>query len=148
MTVSRVEISLKNELPEIHRLADEVEAFFSAHAVPMKLVYNFNLALDEIITNIVSYGYEDGGEHRIIVRLAVDGSLVEAEVIDDAKAFDPLSAKEPDILAELDDRPIGGLGMFFVKTLMDEVRYKREGDRNHLFLSKRAEPGGTQDVGG
>jgi serine/threonine-protein kinase RsbW len=69
-------------------------------------------------------------------------------VIDDAKAFDPLTAKEPDITASLEDRPIGGLGMFFVKTLMDEVRYKREADRNHLYFSKRAEPGGTQDVGG
>lgn len=135
---SRIDISLKNQLPEIHRLAGLVEAFFSDHQLPDRLSYNFNLAFDEIITNIVSYGYEDEAEHRIDIRLSLDGGLIEAEVVDDAKAFDPLNAPDPDITAELDDRPIGGLGVFFVKKLMDEVRYKRENGRNHFYFCKRA----------
>jgi anti-sigma regulatory factor (Ser/Thr protein kinase) len=136
---SRFEIGLKNQLPEIHRLAGAVEAFFSDQGLPDRLSHNFNLAFDEIITNIVSYGYDDEGEHTIDVRLSLTDGLIEAEVIDDAKAFDPLhEAKEPDITADLDDRPIGGLGIFFVKELMDEVRYKRENGRNHLYFCKRA----------
>ena len=136
--VSRIEIGLKNQLPEIHRLAGVVDGFFSENGLPDRVSHNFNLAFDEIITNIVSYGYEDGGEHRIDVRLSFENGLIEAEVVDDAKAFDPLNAPDPDITAELDDRPIGGLGVFFVKQLMDEVRYKRENDRNHFYFCKRA----------
>ena len=135
---SGIEISLRNQLPEIHRLVGVVEAFFSDNGLPDRLAHNFNLAFDEIITNIVSYGYDDEGEHLIDVRLSVADGLVEAEVIDDAKAFDPLNAPDPDVTTELDDRPIGGLGVFFVKKLMDEVRYKRENDRNHFYFCKRA----------
>ena len=135
---SRIEISLKNQLPEIHRLVGVVEAFFSEHGLPDRLAHNFNLAFDEIITNIVSYGYDDGGDRQIDVRLALVDGLIEAEVVDDAKAFDPLNAPDPDITAELDDRPIGGLGVFFVKQLMDDVRYKRENGRNHIYFCKRA----------
>jgi anti-sigma regulatory factor (Ser/Thr protein kinase) len=135
---SRIDISLKNQLPEIHRLAGMVEAFFSENGLPEALSHNFNLAFDEIITNIVSYGYDDESEHLIEVRLSVDGGgLIEAEVVDGAKAFDPLSAPDPDITAELEDRPIGGPGVFFVKELMDDVRYKRENDRNHFYFCKR-----------
>jgi anti-sigma regulatory factor (Ser/Thr protein kinase) len=135
---SRLEISLKNRLPEIHRLASAVETFFSDQRLPDKLSYNFNLSFDEVITNIVSYGYDDDGEHTIEVRLSLENGLVEAEVVDDAKAFDPLQAPDPDVAAALEDRPIGGLGVFFVKQLMDEVRYKRENGRNHLYFCKRA----------
>ncbi|MBM3546286.1 MAG: ATP-binding protein [Alphaproteobacteria bacterium] len=135
---SRFEISLKNDLPEIHRLAEAVDAFFSDQGLPDGLSYKFNLAFDEIITNIVSYGYDDAEEHKIEVRIALKDGLVEAEVVDDARAFDPLSeAKEPDVTAELEDRPIGGLGIFFVKEMMDEVRYKRENGYNHLYFCKR-----------
>ena len=77
------------------------------------------------------------------MRLSLEGDLIEAEVVDDAKAFDPLEAPDPDITADLEDRPIGGLGVFFVKTLMDEVRYRREDGRNHLYFCKRAADGGA-----
>lgn len=133
----RVDIRLKNQLPEIHRLADLVDAFFSDRGLPLKLSYNFNLALDEIITNIVSYGYDDEAEHAIDVRLELIDGVVEAEVVDDAKAYNPLDAKEPDIDAALEDRPIGGLGVFFVKELMDDVRYRYENGRNHFYFCKR-----------
>ncbi len=133
----RLDIRLKNQLPEIHRLADLVDAFFSDRGLPPKLSYNFKLALDEIITNIVSYGYDDENEHAIDVRLEVIDGVVEAEVVDDAKAYNPLDAKEPDVTADLDDRPIGGLGVFFVKELMDDVRYRYENGRNHFYFCKR-----------
>jgi serine/threonine-protein kinase RsbW len=139
----RLDISLKNELPEIRRLAEEVDAFFAAQGLPHALSHNFNLAFDEIITNIVSYGFDDGGEHRIDVHLSLDGTLIEAEVVDDAKAFDPLEAPDPDITADLDDRPIGGLGVYFVKMLMDEVHYRRDDGRNRLYFCKRAPDGGA-----
>jgi anti-sigma regulatory factor (Ser/Thr protein kinase) len=133
----RIEIRLKNQLPEIHRLAELVDAFFSDQGLPGKLSYNFNLAFDEIITNIVSYGYDDSDEHMIDVRLELVDGRVEAEVVDDAKAYDPLQAKEPDVNASLEDRPIGGLGVFFVKELMDDVRYRYENGRNHFYFCKR-----------
>ncbi|MBM3601117.1 MAG: ATP-binding protein [Alphaproteobacteria bacterium] len=134
---SRLEVKLKNQLPEIHRLAEAVDGFFEAQGLPIKLAYNFNLAFDEIITNIVSYGYDDEGERFIDVSLSLVDGLVEAEVIDDAKPHDPLQAKTPDITAAAEDRPIGGLGVFFIKTLMDKVEYRHENGRNHLYFCKR-----------
>ena len=96
---------------------------------------NLNISLDELITNIVSYGYGDSEEHEIHVTLTVrNGSLVTV-LEDDSTAFDPFtSAPEPDLDASVEERRIGGLGVYFVKTLMDEAIYERLDNRNRITL--------------
>jgi serine/threonine-protein kinase RsbW len=141
MTAS-LDLRLANDLAEIPRLAETVEAFFEEHGLPPKLAFNFNLALDELLTNVISYAFEPGTAHEIAVRLAVAGGQVTAELEDDGPAFDPLTqAPAPVLDGDLDDRPVGGLGIHFVKTMMDSVRYERRDGRNRLTLSKRAASG-------
>ena len=100
---------------------------------------NLNISLDELITNIVSYGYRDSEEHEIHLTLTDrTGSLVTV-LEDDGTAFDPFtSAPEPDLDASVEERRIGGLGVYFVKTLMDEAIYERIDNRNRITLVQHA----------
>jgi sigma-B regulation protein RsbU (phosphoserine phosphatase) len=129
-------VVLKNDLGEIPVLAEAVERFGDAHAWPMKLVLDLNLALEELITNTISYGYADPDEHRISVSLRIADDTVVVDIEDDAKPFDPFTAPKPDIHASLEDRAIGGLGVHIVKTLMDGVNHSYADGRNHVRLEK------------
>ena len=100
------------------------------------VMHDLNLALEEILTNIISYGYTDGQEHEIRVRLSVRPGEVKAEVEDDGQSFNPLAAPEPHTAEALEERTIGGLGIHLVRTLMDGLEYKRQADRNVLENQK------------
>ncbi|HEY0835980.1 MAG TPA: ATP-binding protein [Azospirillum sp.] len=135
-----LDLRLANDLAEIPRLAETVEGFFDEHGLPPKLAFAFNLALDELLTNVISYAFAPGTTHEIAVRLAVADGQVTAELEDDGPAFDPLTdARAPVLDGDIDDRPIGGLGIHFVKTMMDRVDYERRDGRNRLTMSKRAD---------
>jgi len=133
-----LDVRLANRLEEIPRLAREIEAFAERHGLPAPPVHHLNLALDEMITNIVSYGYGDDAEHVIELLLVLEDGALRAELADDASPFDPLKDSRPPVLdLPPEKRPIGGLGLHFVKTLMDDVRYRRDGRFNRLTLVKR-----------
>ena len=140
-----LDISLSNRLPEIHRIAELVEDFGEAHGLPARAVFNLNLALDEVLTNVIEYGYPDAGDHEIIIRLGLADGMVRAEVIDDGAAHDPTLREDPDITLSLDQRPIGGLGIFFAKRMMDRIEYVRDGNLNRLTLWRRIDRGSEQD---
>lgn len=139
MPASALSLVLKNDLSELARIAEAIEAHGEGREWPMKWILNVNLSLDELITNVVSYGYEDSGEHEIRVTLTERDGTLEVVLEDDGAAFDPLSeAPEPDLGASVEERRIGGLGVHFVKSLMDEVSYERRGGRNRLTLIQRS----------
>jgi anti-sigma regulatory factor (Ser/Thr protein kinase) len=96
----------------------------------------FLLALEELVANI--FGHGDGGD--VALSLACDGSEIRAEVVDSGQPFNPLAADDPDIHAGIDERPVGGLGVFLVKKLMDRVHYRRSEGHNHVHLTKRLSP--------
>jgi len=134
---ARFTLNLPNRLAAIGEAAEEIERFCAANGVPPAAAGHLNLALDETITNAIEYAWPDGGEHEVMVSLTVaDGEIV-AEVSDDGAAFDPLKVPPPDLESDLEARPIGGLGVHFVKTLMDEVAYRRADGRNVLTMRKR-----------
>ena len=129
---------IKNQVTELGPLADNIDLFVQTHGLPSKLAHEVNICLDEIVSNVINYGYPDGGEHLMEIRLALTPEGLITEVEDGAKPFNPLNeAKEPDVGKPLEEREIGGLGVFLVKKLMDEVSYTRCGDRNILTLTKR-----------
>jgi serine/threonine-protein kinase RsbW len=128
---------LANRLAAIGEAAEEIESFCETHGVPPAAIGHLNLALDEAMTNTNNYGWPEGGEHEIALTLSVSGGAIVAEVSDDGRAFDPLEVPPPDLDADLESRPIGGLGVHFIKTLMDDVTYRREGGRNILTMRKR-----------
>ena len=127
---------LKNDLSELQRLAEWLEACGEAEAVDPKTLFNFNLALDELVTNLISYAYPDGGEHVFSVALWREGDQLIASVEDDGVPFNPLEVAEPELDAPLDARKIGGLGVHFVRTLLDDLSYRHEDGRNHIRLMK------------
>ena len=129
-----LEIRLENRLPEILRLAELVESFCAERQVPDRAVFNLNLALDEVLTNIIEYAFPDGGDHEILVRLALEGSALSAEVIDDGPPYDPTARPDPDVTLAIEDRPVGGLGVYFAKRMMDRVEYRRDLAANRLML--------------
>jgi serine/threonine-protein kinase RsbW len=95
------------------------------------------LALEELVANVFEHGA--GGE--VVLSIICDGGQLAAEVVDSGPAFNPLAADDPDIGAGIDERPIGGLGVLLVKTLMDRVHYRRSERHNHVYLIKRLAPG-------
>lgn len=125
-------IALINELSEIPRAAERLEAFCNDRRIPTRIARRFNLALDEVLTNVIGYAFSDGRQHEIEVRVDFRRGVLTATVSDDGAPFDPLSQPAPDIHAALEDRKIGGLGIHLLRSLTDAVAYRRDGGRNHL----------------
>ncbi len=132
-----VSATFANRVEELDRLAKTVASFTAAHGLSDAMTQAFSLALDELMTNVISYAYDDTGDHAIRLRLSHSDGLMQAELEDDGKPFNPLETPPPDLTPSLEDRPIGGLGVHFVKTMMDRVTYRREGGKNILTMSKR-----------
>lgn len=130
-------LHVRNDLSELARVADAVEVFGAARALPAQAVFDVNLALDEVLTNVISYAYDDDQAHEIEVRLALHAGELTVAIEDDGRAFDPLGVARADITQSVADRPIGGLGMHLVRRVMDGLAYQRVGNRNQLTLRKR-----------
>lgn len=143
MSADRLKISLANRLSEIAPLADRVSAFCAERGVSESVAFRINLALEELLTNTIKYGYADHGPHEIVIELQQFGDRVTVEIIDDGKPFDLTQAPMPDLDAPVEQRAIGGLGLHFVRTMMDEVRYCRDGSCNRVTLVKRTTPDGA-----
>jgi serine/threonine-protein kinase RsbW len=134
--MNRTVLKLKNDLAEITRLAEELEAFCDANEIAPGVVMALNLSLEEAVTNVINYGF-DGGDHTIDVELVAADGAVTATINDDGKEYNPLLREDPDVHASLDERGIGGLGVLLVKKLMDDVAYERRDGRNILTMRKR-----------
>ena len=131
----RLDLTLGNSLDEVGRMLDELESFGQRCAIAEAVVMQLGLCLDELVTNIVSYGWDEPGEHMITVSLDIDDQRVlRAELIDDGRPFDPLERETPDLEQPLDQRPIGGLGIHLVRVFTDQVAYCRADGRNRLTL--------------
>ncbi len=143
MSGERLSVRLVNDLAEITRMAGIVEDFCARQGISSVSALKVTLALEEVLTNTISYGFADGGRHEIALEVACEEGELVIEIADEGKAFDPLQAPPPDRASPLEARPIGGLGVYLARTMMDTVEYRREGGRNHLRLRKRiaAEPG-------
>ena len=114
------------------------DAFLAVHRLAPGTTWRFQVALDEVLSNIVKYARRAGGERaRVELRICLHEHGLEVEVIDDAVAFNPLEAPRPDVAQPLEARKVGGLGLALVGKLMDAVEYQREGDRNRLLLRRR-----------
>ena len=133
------EVFLPNDTAALPRLTDDVTAFCTAHNLDARCCHDLNLALEEAVSNVMLYAYDDHAPHTILVRLAVDDTAVRVTIEDDGLAFNPLDAPAPDLDAPIEQRQIGGLGIFFVQELMDEVTYARRDGKNVLQLLKKTQ---------
>lgn len=122
-------------------IAGEVEGLGEREAWPDSLVFKVNLVLEEVGINILSYGGESGGpwpEFEIVI--TSDNDSLTIEVSDEGRPFDPFNdAPKPSVDAEIEDRPIGGLGIFLVQTMMDDTSYQHSEGKNRLTMVTRKE---------
>lgn len=126
---------------ELERLADAVEDLAAREAWPPAVIMQVNLVLEEIIVNIIDYGYPDGRPGQIEVALDATPTEIHIHIEDDGDAYDPFAqAPPPDVAATLKDRPIGGLGVYLVRHYMDTCAYQRRVGRNRISLVKRLAP--------
>ena len=135
-------LKLENRVEAIPAALAAVETFAEKQGLPATFVMQTVVSLDEILTNVIGYGFEDDAIHHIEVDVACARGEITIEIIDDGKAFDPLSQPAPDLEADLEHREVRGLGIHLVRTLMDRVRYVRRDGRNHLSIAK-ATPAGA-----
>ena len=131
---------LRNDLAEIPRLSEFVDAFCAPLAPTPKDVPALQLALEEAVTNVINHGFADGQPHTFTVELAAADRRVTVIITDDAPAYNPLARAEVDIKLPLEHRPIGGLGVHLVKKLMDSARYERRDGRNILTFVRTLGP--------
>ncbi|MEK0313971.1 ATP-binding protein [Cohnella sp. 56] len=123
----------RSDIDMLHRFMADAAGRFGWNA---RTQHHLTLACEELLTNIISYGYPQGGIPRIRLSAAAAEGGVRLVLEDNAAAFDPLGQPDPDLTLDLDSRPIGGLGVYFVKRLMDDVRYERLPSGNRLTMIK------------
>lgn len=128
---------LPAELREIERLNTMVRRFGDLHEIPSRALYAVNLALDEVVTNVSLYGFDNPAGQEVEVRLWAGGCEIHAELVDQGRAFNPLEVPLPRLDVSLQERQIGGLGLHLVRSLMDSLEYRRDGEKNVLTMMKR-----------
>ena len=127
-------ISFINNMQELTHVLQVVNVFLEPRALPSKLVYAVNLILEEILMNIIKYGYDDGESHEIEVQIEVEQEEVALTVIDDGREFNPLTVPPPDHSKSAMDRLEEGLGLQFVRHMRNAIEYRREEDKNILKI--------------
>ena len=130
-------IEVKNRHDAIASAAEKAEAWLEAYDPSPKAMYLVPLAIEEIVTNCIHYGYDDAEDHTIVITLHVADQTLTMTVVDDGHAFDPLANDPPDLTLAVEDRPIGGLGIHLLKNLTDGMSYERRDGFNRLTLTKR-----------
>ena len=138
-----IEIAFENDLRKIARVAARIDEFCSAHRIAQETAFAVNLAIDELLTNTISYGYDDDEAHRIEIILRLEGKTLVVAIVDDSAPFDPTQMREPDIDAlmegqEMDGQEMDGLGLLLANRMMDGVEYRRQGGCNVVTLTKDA----------
>ena len=134
MEVSR-ELHLKLDKDEPRRVAERFEEMAEEHGVPAGITFKFQLALDELLTNVVSYAFEDRSDAVISVVLHFTHSSVAAVIQDNGRPFNPLQdAPVPDLDLSAEDRTVGGLGIHLTKAFVETLNYERKDGWNRLSL--------------
>jgi anti-sigma regulatory factor (Ser/Thr protein kinase) len=127
-------------LQEVGILFERLGAFHRRCGVSDDDAYVLTLVLEEVFTNVVRHGYPEEGGHQIAIRLELAGGVVTISVEDDGRSFDPVLAPPANLDAPLEERQPGGLGVHLIRSLMDEVAYRRAGGHNVLTLRKKLQP--------
>ena len=130
-------IILANELSEICRLNDFIEDIGNEFSLTPDVVFNLTLVLEEAVVNVINYAYPKEDHESIYLSAKMqDGSIIFV-LSDSGKEFDPTMAPEADVTLSAEDRQIGGLGIFLIRQIMNEVRYERIDGKNVLTLEKK-----------
>jgi anti-sigma regulatory factor (Ser/Thr protein kinase) len=131
------ESRFQNRIAELSRATQEAVQFIEARGVGEQAIYIANLAIEEMVTNTLKYGYDDTAVHEILLRLEVHHAALVLVIEDDGHEFDPLKAAEPDLNTPTEQRAPGGLGIHLVRKLAERMEYQRCDGRNRLTVRIR-----------
>ncbi len=129
-------IRLDNRLDELERLHAFFEEIGARANWPERLKFDMTLSCEELLTNTINYGFPQGGRHVITLSVQSSPAGVEIRLEDEGVPFNPLEFGEPDTSLGLEERTVGGLGIFFVKRMMNEFIYERTDTGNLVILRK------------
>ena len=133
-----IRLEILNDLDELDRLNAAIEALGVRWDLLPQAIAALQIALEEVVSNIIRHGFRDDERHRVLVRIARRaGGALRIEVEDDGAPFDPLAAPHPPACESLEACEPGGLGIHLVRHLMDEVSYQRSGANNVLSMTKK-----------
>jgi serine/threonine-protein kinase RsbW len=129
-------IVIRNKLAELAALTAAMERVGADYGMPQEALYQLQVALDEMVSNVINYAWAEPGAHDIEICIRARDDGVEVEIVDDGRMFDPRNAPERDKpLPGQRPRP-GGVGVQMAKQLVDRIGYQRIGVRNHTTLTK------------
>jgi len=131
-------LTLTNDVQQVTLLEDYINTIAEEADIDMSLALSLNLALEEAVTNVILYAYPEGQTGTVDIKAIVDDSRRLTFIISDSGIpFDPTQKEDADVTLSVEERPIGGLGIFLVKQIMDDVTYERTNDRNILSMAKQ-----------
>lgn len=128
---------LPNDIATIPQLNEFIDTVAEEVELDMSLTMSLNLALEEAVVNVMDYAYPEGQRGDVDIEVTADQQWLTFVISDTGIAFDPTAKEDVDTTLSAEERPIGGLGIFLVRQLMDVVDYKREGNKNVLTLRKK-----------
>jgi anti-sigma regulatory factor (Ser/Thr protein kinase) len=132
--MSNFNIKISNKLSELDRLIQSIEEYFETINISTKQQFNIQICIDEIVTNIINYGYPNMDNGNIELSIELEAGLIKLIIKDDALPYNPLDAPEPDLESPLESRRIGGLGVFLVKQLSKNQIYERKENINYFTV--------------
>ncbi len=132
-----MEVSLHHQASEILLVHDALDELAAGHCLPARCVARLHLALEEHLANIIAHGGNPGPASTITVRFALEPAALRVEIEDDARPFNPLDAPAVDTALPLQEKPLGGLGILLIRKSVDELEYRRAGNRNVLVMRSR-----------
>ena len=130
-------ITLANDIAEISKLATFIEEVGEAFELTPDVIFNLNLVIEEAVVNVINYAYPKEEHQSIYLSANLHEDSIVLVLTDTGKEFDPTQAPEADITLSAEERPIGGLGIFLIRQIMNEVKYQRIDGKNVLTLEKK-----------
>ena len=136
----QLQLQIQTTRESVQSAGEAASRWLADRGVPVNVQYFANLAIEEFSTNCIKYGYDDAQLHWLEVSLSLGEEALALTIVDDGRPFNPLEAPAPDLTLAVDERPIGGLGIYLVRRMADRMEYARQGDKNRLTLHKFLAP--------
>ena len=136
---SKHSLTLPNDIETIPQLNEFIDTVAEEIGLDMSLTMSLNLAIEEAVVNVMEYAYPEGEQGNVDIEVIADDKWLTFIISDNGIPFDPTTQKDADTTLSAEERPIGGLGIFLVRQLMDSINYQRENGKNILTLSKKME---------
>ena len=136
MDPCKLSLELKNAQTETEKLCRCINDLGRSLGLDKKTTFSISLSIEELFTNIVSYGFPDNGDHLICIDITEENGVLVIRIEDDGVPFDPARAERPDVKCPLENSKVGGLGILLARKMMDQFRYERRKDKNIITMKK------------